>query len=62
MNYGPWAWQERIGLLLPGGQDKWWTIDTPASAESVRMGVLDAIRAYALPAIEQQLAQEPREG
>jgi hypothetical protein len=46
----------------PRQQDKWWTIDTPASAESVRMEVLDAIRAYALPAMEQQLPQEPREG
>jgi len=42
-------------------QDKWWTIDTRASAESVRIEVLEAIRVYALPAIEQQVAQEPRE-
>ncbi len=61
MMYGPWAWQRRIGHLLPGMQDKWWTIDTRASAESVRIEVLEAIRVYALPAIEQQVAQEPRE-
>jgi hypothetical protein len=64
-NYGPWAWQPRIGHLLPGMHDKWWTIDvrdTRASAESVRIEVLDAIRTYALPAIEQQVAQEPGEG
>jgi hypothetical protein len=61
-NYGPWAWQQRIGHLLPDRQDKWWTIDTRASAESVRIEVLDAIRTYALTAIEQQMAQEPREG
>lgn len=32
---------------------------TRASTESVRVEVLDAIRIYALPAIEQQLAHRP---
>jgi hypothetical protein len=62
MMYGPWAWQQRIGHLLPDRQDKWWTVDTRASMESVKVEVLDAIRTYALPAIEQQVAQEPGEG
>lgn len=35
---------------------------TRASTESVRVEVLDAIRIYALPAIEQQLAHSPGEG
>jgi hypothetical protein len=65
-NYGPWAWQSRIGQLLPDRQDKWWTVDIRASMESVKVEVLeevlDAIRTYALPAIEQQVAQEPRGG
>lgn len=56
----------RIGHLLPDRQDKWWTIDTRASMESVKVevldAVLDAIRTYALPAIEQQVAEKPQEG
>ncbi len=60
--YGPFAWQLRIGHLLLDRQDKWWTVDTRASMESLKVEVLDAIRTYALPAIEQQVAQESREG
>jgi hypothetical protein len=59
--YGAFARQLRIGHLLPDRQDKWWTVDTRASMESVKVEVLDAIRTYALPAIEQQVAPESRE-
>jgi Domain of unknown function (DUF4304) len=62
ISYGDFAWQRRIGQLLPDGRDTWWTVATRASVESVRVEVLNAIRTYALPAIEQQLAEHPREG
>jgi Domain of unknown function (DUF4304) len=62
ISYGPFAWQRRIGQLLPHSQDKWWTVVTSVSTELVRVEVLDAIRIYALPAIEQQLAHGPGEG
>ena len=52
ISYGDLAWQRRIGQLLPDGRDKWWTVTTRASVGSVRVEVLDAIRTYALPAIE----------
>lgn len=60
--YGPFAWQRRIGDLLPDRQDRWWTVDTRVSMESVKVEVVDAIRTYALPAIERQVAQKPGEG
>jgi hypothetical protein len=67
---GPITVWERCALfpvaLLPDRQDKWWTVDIRASMESVKVEVLeevlDGIRTYALPAIEQQVAQEAREG
>lgn len=62
ISYGDFAWQRRIGQLIPDGRDTWWTITTRASTESVKVEVLDAIRIYAWPAIEQQLAQRPRDG
>src|SRR4029453_2800772 len=62
ISYGDFAWQRRIGQLLPDGRDTWWTVATRASVESVRVGGVNAIRPYALTAIEQQLAEHPREG
>jgi hypothetical protein len=62
ISYGAFAWQRRIGRLLPDTQDKWWTVAPRASTERVKVEVLDATRIYALPAIEEQLTPEPGEG
>jgi hypothetical protein len=62
ISYGPLAWQRRIGQLLSDSRDKSWTVAARASTESLRVDVVEAIRIYALPAIEQELAHGPGEG
>lgn len=62
--YGPFAWQERIGQLLPDGEDRWWTIEANAPTEATAVDVLRAIRGYALPAIQKQVeaqATDPKQ-
>lgn len=53
--YGPPAWQERIGRLLPDRQDRWWTLTRNSSTTPMAADVVRAIRDYAMPAIRQQL-------
>jgi Domain of unknown function (DUF4304) len=62
ISYGGFAWQRRIGQLVPDVEDKWWTVGTGRPTGSVSVEVLDAIRVYAVPAIDRQLASEPGEG
>jgi Domain of unknown function (DUF4304) len=62
ISYGGFAWQRRIGQLVPDVGDKWWTVWTGRPTGSVSAEVLDAIRVYAVPAIDRQLASEPGEG
>jgi hypothetical protein len=59
--YGFDVWQTRIGLLHPDSRDTWWTVTTRWSVRRVKVEVLEAIRKYALPAIEQHMAQDLRQ-
>ncbi len=50
------AWQQRIGALMPrSDREPWWTVRAGESAESVADEVLNVVRDYAVPAIEDQL-------
>ena len=53
--YGPPAWEQRIGRLLPGGEDKWWTLRAGSDTAQLADEVVSIIRAYALPAMMTQL-------
>jgi hypothetical protein len=57
--YGTFAWQKRIGSLFPDGEDRWWTVTSDRSARSVAADVLEAIRTYAIPAIQERLTESP---
>jgi hypothetical protein len=49
--YGPFEWWQRIGRLMPGGQDTWWTLKAGQPGACLAGEVIDAIRDYALPAM-----------
>ena len=50
--YGPVVWQRRIGLLMPEGLDRWWTITSTSDLPALAEDVADAIAEHVLPAIE----------
>jgi hypothetical protein len=51
VGYGPFEWWQRIGRLMPGGQDTWWTLKAGQPGARLAGEVIDVIRAYALPAM-----------
>jgi hypothetical protein len=53
--YGAFAWQKRIGDLLPSGEDMWWVIDGRSDAGPVATDIVESVRQYALPAMKEQL-------
>jgi hypothetical protein len=55
--YGSLFWQKRIGKLLPAGEDKWWLVHAGHDAKVVGDEVLAAIRDFALPAMQDQIAR-----
>jgi hypothetical protein len=55
--YGSFAWQRRIGQLLPGGQDQWWELRANSGdSERIAALVAAAVHDYVLPAIESEVA------
>lgn len=50
--YGPAVWQRRIGSLMPGGRDRWWTIGPTSDLGALADEVADPISEHVLPAIE----------
>lgn len=53
--YGSFAWQRRIGDLLPSGADTWWVIDGGCDPSPVATEIIESVRRYALPAMKAQL-------
>jgi hypothetical protein len=56
----PPVWWYRIGSLLPGGGDHWWSLTGGAATESLASEVVAAIRDHALPEMILQIAEAPR--
>ena len=54
--YGSDIWQRRIGDLLPGHRDHWWTINPGSDLAALARDVTAAIAAHAVPAIQRQLS------
>ena len=52
---GP-GWWERIGLVLPDRRDRWWTIAERDRTDQVAQEVLQAIEAFAVPAMRAHMA------
>jgi hypothetical protein len=55
--YGSFIWQSRIGQLLPGGQDKWWSVGPQTALEALALDVAAAIRDYGIPALRNHLSR-----
>ncbi|MDV9171629.1 DUF4304 domain-containing protein [Streptomyces sp. W16] len=53
--YGKWARWARIGQLMPGGQEFWWTVTDEAVPDELARKVVSACANYALPALKEQL-------
>lgn len=53
--FGTGAWQDRVGLLMPGGRDRWWTLRTSTVLASLAEEIVSAIRHYGIPAIAKQV-------
>jgi hypothetical protein len=53
------AWEERIGMLMPGRLDRWWELRAGEPTESVTAEVLSAVENYALPEMRRQIAGSP---
>jgi hypothetical protein len=47
--YGSFIWQQRIGKLLPEGEDRWWWLQADGDWTSVADEVVDAIATYIVP-------------
>jgi hypothetical protein len=52
---GPFAWEKRIGSLMPDRSDHWWSMSTARSIDPVVEDVLFAIQTYALPAMKEHM-------
>jgi hypothetical protein len=52
----PDTWGERLGALMPRGEDHWWSIDPDEPTEEVAVEVVAALRAYGLPAMKRHMA------
>lgn len=52
-----WHWRQRLGFLLPEGQDKWWTLKASTGLEEVSHEIERALE-LALPEIEKYLHDE----
>lgn len=52
------GWSMRIGTLLPGGQDYWWSFDRQTDTVGLVQSVVDAIITKALPVMRQQMGKD----
>jgi Domain of unknown function (DUF4304) len=53
--YGTYAWQTRIGNLLPERDEKRWRVEPDRPTEPVAEEFVAAIREYALPAMRKRM-------
>lgn len=52
---GGFLWHSRIGMLMPAGQDQWWSLRASDNAEVLAGEVAAAVRDYLLPAIRREI-------
>jgi hypothetical protein len=50
-------WWERVGRLMPEGNDHWWWIELGQDPAGVARDMLDSVARYAVPAMRAQVAQ-----
>jgi hypothetical protein len=54
--YGTFVWQQRIGALVPGGEERTWRVSPDHPTEGVAQDFVSSVRDHALPAMRQQIA------
>jgi hypothetical protein len=54
--YGPSVWQQRIGMLMPAGDDHWWELTPRTDLANLGSEVTDAVLFHVMPAIQRQIA------
>jgi hypothetical protein len=52
----PGAWGERIGALMPSGNDHWWWVEPDRPTEQVADEVVAALRDHGLPVMKRRMA------
>jgi hypothetical protein len=57
MSAGPFEWDRRLGELMPQGDDTWWWLRPEDDTARLAAEVIAAIQAYALPAMNAQVAE-----
>jgi Domain of unknown function (DUF4304) len=53
--YGTFAWQDRIGMLMPRGEDHWWDVLAETDTREVAASVIEAVRGFVLPAMRDEM-------
>lgn len=53
-----WHYSQRLGFLMAGGQDKWWTIDASVPKESLGSEVSELIIDLAIPTLDAHASDE----
>jgi|ERR1700674_999601 len=53
--YGTFEWHKRIGMLLPGGEDRWWQLRAGQDNATTIAEVVDVLTNVAVPALRKQL-------
>lgn len=51
-------WSERLGFLLPGRKDRWWTVGPNTDVAELADALIEGLCGYALPALERYSVDE----
>jgi hypothetical protein len=53
--YGSFEWHQRIGKLLPGGEDRWWLLRLGEDNSSTEADVVSVLTNVAVPAMRTEI-------
>jgi hypothetical protein len=54
------GWESRIGTLLPGGKDYWWSLRADADWSAIAGEIVSAIETYVVPKLRAQVVGPER--
>jgi hypothetical protein len=57
VHYGDAIWQDRIGMILPVGEDKWWAVRPNTDLPALSAELVGLIEQYAIPTMRARLAE-----
>jgi len=53
-----WHYSQRLGFLMPGGQDTWWTLDASTAVDSLGSELSGLIVDLAIPTLDTHVSDE----